>query len=143
MLQELAGAAFVVTVGDRTTERMLEFGIVPQIQVVDGVEQRQKRPAPGGSHATVTCRNPAAHITDEATSAIVQAYKRSEPIRILVSGEEDLLVVPALAYAPHKATIMYGQPGVGLVIVKVDEVSRRRALEMMELLERDDDTVAE
>lgn len=131
----VAGAAAVVTVGDRTTEKVLEYGILPDIQIVDGVERRARRTAPGGAVETITCANPPAHITAEAVSAVASAYEARRPVRILVSGEEDLLLVPALARAPAGAILMYGQPGEGLVVVRADERSKEKARRLMALLE--------
>ena len=31
--------SYVITVGDRTTERMIEFGLVPSVQIIDGIEK--------------------------------------------------------------------------------------------------------
>lgn len=131
----VAGAAAVVTVGDRTTERVLEYGILPDIQIVDGVERRSPRAPPDSAAKTIRCSNPAAHITAEAVSAITDAYAAGAPVRILVSGEEDLLLIPALAHAPPGAVLMYGQPGEGLVVVRADGHSRERARRLMALLE--------
>ena len=135
MAEVVAGAPAVVTVGDRTTEKMLGYGILPDIQIVDGVERRARRAAPGGAVETITCSNPPAHITAEAVSAVASAYEAGRPMRILVSGEEDLLLVPALARAPAGAILMYGQPGEGLVVVRADERSREKARRLMALLE--------
>ncbi len=141
--KELDGFCHIVTVGDRTTERILGFELKPDVQIVDGLEQRQKRSVPGEFLETITCINPAANITDDAVSAVIKAYSMKRPTRILVNGEEDLLVVPALLHAPKDTIVLYGQPGQGLVFVVADNTSRNRAAHMMELLERDDETVAE
>jgi hypothetical protein len=131
----VAGAAAVITVGDRTTEKILGYGILPDIQIVDGVERRSRRAAPGGAVETITCANPPAHITAEAVSAVISAYGAGRPMRILVSGEEDLLLVPALAHAPAGAILMYGQPGEGMVVVRADERTKEKARRLMALLE--------
>lgn len=129
------GVAAVVTVGDRTTEKILTYGITPDIQIVDGMEQRGRRTPPGGKIRTISCANPPAHITGEAVSAIISAYATDVPTRILVSGEEDLLLVPALVHAPDGAVLMYGQPGEGIVVVRADETSRERARLLMSMME--------
>ena len=131
----IAGAVAVVTVGDRTTERVLGYGILPDIQIVDGVERRRPRTPPDTSVRTIRCDNPAAHITSGAMAAITDAYDTDAPVRILVSGEEDLLLVPALACAPPGAVLMYGQPGEGLVVVRAEGDARDRARRLMALLE--------
>lgn len=142
MTGRLAGATCIVTVGDRTTEKVVGYGLEPDLQIVDGLERRMARAIPESDAETISCSNPAAHITEEAVSAIVRAYASDHPIRILVSGEEDLLFVPALVHAPEGAMLMYGQPGEGLVLVRADAASKERAHRILELLERDDETVA-
>lgn len=134
-MRDMAAGRKVVTVGDRTTERMLEYGIIPDVQIVDGMERREARAPPDGAPRTITCRNPPAHITGEAVSAIIEAYAADQPVRILVSGEEDLLLMPALERAPDGAILMYGQPGKGLVVVRADERTREMARRLMAVLE--------
>ena len=133
----------VVTVGDRTTERMLGYSIPVDLQIVDGVEQRMARPAPGDTYYTIRCDNPASCITQEAVSAIRRGYDIQKPVRILVSGEEDLLLLPALIYAPEGAVLLYGQPNQGVVVVYADYTSKCRGWYLMDLLEGDDETVAD
>ena len=37
----LSDNSYIVTVGDRTTEKMIEYGIIPSLQIIDGFEKRQ------------------------------------------------------------------------------------------------------
>jgi len=124
--------AFVITVGDATTEKMVQFGFNPSLQIVDSLEKRAKRDLPEGKVETVlTCTNPAAEITEESISVIRKAFGMVSPVRIVVSGEEDLLVLPVVVYAPNNSVIFYGQPNEGLVIVHVTEEIRNRARSIM------------
>ena len=124
--------SFVITVGDATTEKMVKFGFNPSLQIIDSVEKRNKRDLPEGNAATVlTCTNPAAEITDESVSLIQKSFGMTLPVRIIVSGEEDLLVLPVAVYAPDNSVILYGQPNEGLVIVHVTEEVRNRARSIM------------
>ncbi|TDA35001.1 hypothetical protein DSO05_05955 [Candidatus Nezhaarchaeota archaeon WYZ-LMO7] len=50
---------------------------------------------------------------------------------ILVKGEEDLLVIPSIIASPEGAVIAYGQPGVGVVLIKVDKDKREKARELL------------
>ena len=52
-------------------------------------------------------------------------------MRIIVKGEEDLLVLPVVLFAPEKSVVIYGQPNEGLVIVKVNEEIRNKAKSIM------------
>lgn len=125
--------AFVITVGDATTEKMLSFGFNPSLQIVDALEKRNKRDLPAGKTETIlTCTNPAAEITDESISTIRKALKMPFPVRIIVTGEEDLLVLPVAVYGPDNSVILYGQPNEGLVLVHLTEEIRNRAKSIMD-----------
>ena len=124
--------AFVITVGDATTEKMISFGFNPSLQIVDSLEKRNKRDLPGGYVKTILeCTNPAAEITEESISVIRQALSMAPPVRIIVDGEEDLLVLPVAAYAPDNSVILYGQPNEGLVLVVLTEKVRNKAKSIM------------
>ncbi len=124
--------AFVITVGDATTEKMISFGFSPSLQIVDSLEKRNKRDLPGGYvKTTLECKNPAAEITEESISTIRQAFGMAPPVRIIVDGEEDLLVLPVAVYAPDGSVILYGQPNEGLVIVFLTEEVRNKASSIM------------
>jgi len=45
---------------------------------------------------------------------------------IMVDGEEDLAVLPAVLLSPATSIVMYGQPGIGGVLVRVDDAVRKR-----------------
>ena len=124
--------SFIITVGDATTEKMIKFGFNPSLQIVDSIEKRSRRDLPEGKAETVlTCTNPAEEITQESIFTIQKAFGMTQPVRIIVSGEEDLLVLPAAVLAPNNSVILYGQPNEGLVIVSVTEEIRNRARSIM------------
>lgn len=132
ILRTMPKDAFLITVGDATTEKMIKFGLDPSLQIVDSMEKRNKRDLPMGNPRTILeCINPAAEITDESISVIKKAFQADMPVRIVVQGEEDLLVLPAALHAPENSIIMYGQPNEGLVIVTVTEEIRNKASKIM------------
>ena len=45
----------------------------------------------------------------------------SDHIQLIINGEEDLAALPAILYAPSNATIIYGMPNKGVVIVSSTE----------------------
>jgi len=130
----VAGAPCVITVGDRTTERLIESGIVPDLQIVDNHERRLSRDSPALPAGTVevTCANPPAEITDESISKIRDALSSKAPVRLTVRGEEDLLVIPACIHAPENSVVLYGQPGEGMVVVRVDDAVRRKTQTLLD-----------
>ena len=134
--KHLTDNSYIITVGDRTTEKMIDFGLIPSLQIIDGQERREKREPPKLENATeLTVDNPAAEITSQSVSLIKNAFTMKSPVRILVTGEEDLLVIPVCIHAPENAVVMYGQPHEGLVIVKVTTEIRNKAQTLLDLME--------
>ncbi len=132
----LSNDSYIITVGDRTTEKMIDFGLIPSLQIIDGVEKREKRELPKldvVSESTVD--NPAAEITLQSIDVIKQAFTLQSPVRIVVNGEEDLLVIPVCVYAPENSIVLYGQPNEGLVIVKVTPEIRNKTQGLLDLME--------
>jgi GTP-dependent dephospho-CoA kinase len=135
VLRNIHAGSFVITVGDATTEKLIKYGIMPSLQIVDGVEKRVKREMPSANVNTVlNCNNPPAEITMESVKTIKKAFQSPLPVRIAVTGEEDLLVLPAVVYAPKNSTVLYGQPNEGLVIVPIDDNVRSKAQSIMDLM---------
>ena len=131
-----SGNSYVITVGDRTTEKMIGFGLIPSLQIIDGKEKRAKREPPKLANAIeLTVDNPAAEITSQSIDIIKKAFTMQPPVRISVNGEEDLLVIPACVYAPENAIILYGQPNEGLVIVKITPEIRNKTQKLLDLME--------
>ena len=132
----LSTDSFIVTVGDRTTEKMIGFDLIPSLQIIDGQEKREKREPPKLADATeLIVDNPAAEITPQSVSAIKTAFTLQSPVRLFVNGEEDLLVLPVCVHAPENAVVMYGQPNEGLVIVKITPEIRNKAQALLDLME--------
>ena len=121
IIKKITAESIVITVGDRTTENMLQLGLKPQIQIIDGLEKRNQRIAPIDDtiNTKLSCRNPPGEITEESIQIIKKAFSSEPPVRIVVDGEEDLLVVPVCIFAPENSIVMYGQPNEGLVIVQI------------------------
>ncbi len=141
----IVGASHVITVGDRTTEKLIGFGIVPSLQIVDNQEKRLSRDPPALPSGTVevACVNPPAEITEESISRIREALLSKAPVRLTVRGEEDLLVIPACIHAPKSSVVLYGQPGEGIVVVRVDEAVRRKTQTLLDSMNQgNDETVA-
>lgn len=121
IIKEISAESVLITVGDRTTENMLQLGLKPQIQIIDGLEKRNRRvvPTDDAVNTNLSCRNPPGEITEESMQVIQKAFSSEPPVRITVDGEEDLLVLPVCMYAPENSVVMYGQPNEGLVLIHV------------------------
>ena len=139
ILYHIHDDSYVVTVGDRTTEKLLEFGIIPSLQIIDGIEQRHSRDPPllplsADDIITIPVKNPATQITQESIHAIQNAVSMNRPVRIFVNGEEDLLVLPVCIYAPDGAVVFYGQPNEGMVVTKITNKVRNKARDLLDMM---------
>ena len=133
ILKSIPTGSFVISVGDATTEKLIKYGIIPSLQIVDGVEKKVKRDLPSGDvKTTLNCINPPAEITTESLNTIKKAFQSITPVRIAVIGEEDLLVLPVVVYAPENSVVLYGQPNEGLVIVPINAEIRNKAQSVMD-----------
>lgn len=132
----------MIAVGDIVTYHLLESGIRPHVAIVDGKTKRTQVD-PEVSNAIesfdggLDVANPQSTITDDLLDAIATALNRSDPTLITVDGEEDLAALPAVLAAPDGGSVVYGQPGEGMVLVSVDAESRRRCRDLLERMESD------
>lgn len=127
----------LLTVGDVVTSHVLAAGGQPAVALVD---ERTERTAVDDSVADriagarfdreLRVTNPSATLTAELLSALRTALDSEGTTLVVVDGEEDLATLPAVVAAPTGASVVYGQPGEGMVLVPVDgpTVERMRAL---------------
>ena len=136
ILTKIGSESIVITVGDRTTENMINLGIMPQIQIVDGLEKRNQRLVPKDDtiNTNLSCKNPPGEITEESTQVIQKAFSCKPPVRIIVNGEEDLLVLSVCIFAPENSVVMYGQPNEGLVIVHITPEIRAKVQKILDVM---------
>ena len=133
--KQLSNNSYIITVGDKTTEKMIEYDIIPSLQIIDGFEKRQKREFPKhGNEFELKIDNPAAEITLESIEIIKKAFEMSSPVRLIVNGEEDLLVLPVCIHAPKNSVVLYGQPNKGLVLVQITTEIRNKAQTLLDLM---------
>lgn len=123
----------IVTIGDITTKTLLSAGVIPSLSVVDFLVARAPYPELDGRFTAlnifrVHVNSGPGFIAKEAISVIQKwASHPEEKIVLAVSGEEDLLALPAIAYAPIGAVVYYGQPGKGAVEVVISADKQREA----------------
>ncbi|WP_049983160.1 GTP-dependent dephospho-CoA kinase family protein [Halorubrum sp. BV1] len=135
----------IVAVGDVVTYHLCAAGRVPDVAVIDGKTEREavgeeiEAALADPAVRRVAVRNPAASLSAELLSALATAVADDEPVWIEVTGEEDLATLPAILAAPDGASVVYGQPGEGMVRVPVTSETRAEARELFEALDGDVD----
>ena len=138
ILSMLEGAKKIITVGDATTERLISFGIKPDIAVIDGLERRSRRERSINYHAKkMLCTNHAGTISKEAVRVLQLALETPPPVIVKVKGEEDMLALPMFTLAPKESAVLYGQPLEGIVVVKITQEKQNQAKDLMNKISGD------
>tara|TARA_B100000029_G_scaffold288206_1_gene282019 strand:- start:2 stop:499 length:498 start_codon:yes stop_codon:yes gene_type:complete len=127
-IRKIYSEKVVITVGDATSQLLLDMGLVPLLHIIDGQEKRQKRSPPlaDSINTEITVKNNAGEISDESFNLIKNIFEENPPIRLMIDGEEDLLVLPVCLFAPENSVVMYGQPNEGLVIAEITNKIREK-----------------
>jgi uncharacterized protein (UPF0218 family) len=125
----------IVSVGDTVSRNLHEHNITPHLSITDNKRMRKKiQPRTFTGKNVVHVKNPQGTITEDAITAIKEALESDEHIHIIVDGEEDLLAIVAVLYAPEKSLVVYGQPYVGVVLVKVTSEKKAEAAEILKAM---------
>ena len=112
----------------------------PSVVVVDGrIRRRKVSFTPTGEFDRVyKVANRHSTISSRAAKAIKKSVeaKTHDRMLVLVKGEEYLLALPAVLFAPLESVVCYGQPKRGMVLVKVTEEKKALALGVALRMER-------
>lgn len=128
----------LVTVGDITTKALLTAGVIPSLSIIDFLVERKPYPELDGRFAAlnifrVNVASGPGFIAREAIGVIQKwAAHPTEKLVLAVSGEEDLLALPAIAYGPVGSVVYYGQPGKGLVEVIITPEKQMEAKKLLQ-----------
>jgi len=128
----------LVTVGDVVTKHFHDLGVRPDIAVVDlRVERKEIFKSLEESNYVkgekiFYANNPAGRITPELFKTICKIIisfkkEKEEKFLLMVTGEEDLSVLPLVVVLPLNSQLYYGQPGSGMVKLIIDEGIKERA----------------
>jgi GTP-dependent dephospho-CoA kinase len=122
----------IISVGDIVSQNLHKQNIHPQLTIIDNISLRdQPMPKEVAVEKTVYVENPQGTITQETILAVKKALDENEHTHIVVSGEEDLLTLIAVLYAPENAFVVYGQPHLGIVVVKVTSERKSQVQEFL------------
>lgn len=154
----VAGAPAVVAVGDVVSLTLKLLGITPRLFVCDYQTQRGV-PSGSGTYTkglvsnetalyemelgnwgdvAFAVRNPAGTITRQAWDAIAIGLDHPDgPVRVQVTGEEDLLAIPCFLEAPAGSIVLYGLPHKGVVAVTVDAAFQARVAALLAKFQRE------
>jgi uncharacterized protein (UPF0218 family) len=125
----------VITIGDVVSRSLLQKGIRPKLVVFDE-RTRRRRYARFPRHliSDYCLRkvvNPAGTISSEAYEELKRLISLSGQSAVKILGEEDLLGLLAIEFAPVGSLVFYGQPDMGIIAVKVDKESKATACSVL------------
>lgn len=124
---------FCISVGDIAAISLLKQKITPDLAIVDLKTKRQPtflNLSALGLKPGLLAHNPPGSITTDLADKILSCLSQKIPT-LLVDGEEDLAVLPAILLSPLKTTIYYGQPDKGLVKIIVTEKTKQKAQNLL------------
>ncbi len=136
----------IIAIGDVTTKVLHQQGFHQALSIIDFFVERRKQntslSALGfvGDETTYKSINPHATITPSLWTGCGDAFsqiQKEKKVILIVDGEEDLAVFPALLLAPDGFTICYGQPGIGMVVIPVNRKTKEQALTLLLQFQRD------
>ena len=128
----ISGAPMAVCVGDYVSRFCVGLlGPARSSIIYDGRTRRgATKPPQAAGYRVVRVVNPPGGLTPSAVLAACRAA-REPGLAVEVEGEEDMMALPALACSMPGGLVLYGLPGRGTVVVRVDEGVAADALERM------------
>jgi pantetheine-phosphate adenylyltransferase len=138
VIKSLDKHTMLIAVGDIVASSAKQTGRLADISIIDGLTRRAVlEPEHVVSFGNIKKRkthNPAGSITYDAARSLQEAITDYETTHaeqlIVVSGEEDLLAIPAILLAPLKSVVLYGQFDQGIVVVHVSEQNKKRVQDL-------------
>lgn len=123
---------FIIVVGDITTYKFIQNKITPHVSLFDLKSERNEindsKVLDTLTHSLKTLPNPNGTISVNTVEQLHQSIQTiiisKNKVSIKIEGEEDLLVLPLVLLSPLNARIFYGQPGEGIVEIKVSEQTK-------------------
>ncbi len=123
-IKEEVGDARVIAVGDIVSKKAEEVGIDLKVKIIDYRTRREEMEKYQVEGKVFKAKNPPGHITKELWDAVHEAVNYPEKAVVVVEGEEDLAVIPAVIEADWGDYVIYGQPDEGVVLVSCDDDSK-------------------
>jgi len=126
----------LILVGDTVSRNAIQMHMKPDVIIVDNMEKREKAAQfdYAAEHIFRT-QNRAGTIESGAWQIVDEAVRKGKSV-VVVEGEEDLLTLPAILSSPDNSLVVYGQPSVGIVLVRVSPEKKKDITRLVEQMER-------
>jgi len=129
----------IIAVGDRVSHDIVNSGLEADIYVTDGKTEQEKfgKEIDIVAKKTFEAENPAGKITGEAWKAMRKASAMNCKTHVEIEGEEDLMGLPAVVFAPEDAVVVYGLWDRGAVLMEASRENKEFVKDILGL-ERSD-----
>ena len=125
---------YIATIGDICTIKIFEQIREPNLAIVDlktkrniSLDNNQLKTIMKIGINKIEVENPPGSISNQMWKAIESSFSNENNTRITVKGEEDLATLAVISMAPKGAKVIYGMPDRGMVVVDVNQQSKKRA----------------
>ncbi|MEZ0289939.1 MAG: DUF359 domain-containing protein [Sulfolobales archaeon] len=125
-------------VGDLVVKSFIEIGFIPHRAFIDRKTLRDRYIDTSDIEKLYNeigivryLKNPPGHINIEVIDLIKQVSLESKKQLVIVIGEEDLISLAIMAFAPLGDYLVYGLPSRGVLVILLDESMRRKAEEVL------------
>ena len=135
----LLDSEYIATIGDICTLKIFDEIREPELCIIDmktkrdtplDVTQKDKMEKIGKRRINVD--NKAGTISKELWASIDEAIKTHINTKIVVNGEEDLATLAVISMVKIGAKVIYGMPDKGMVVVDVNQRSKKKANDFLE-----------
>lgn len=123
--------SIVIAVGDVVASSLLSSQLEPSVCIFDGISNRLPLATasihPNLQVAHYNISNSAGSINTRYADVFLKALKDVESgnkVNIKVDGEEDLLALPSILFAPLNSYVLYGLPNIGICAIYITEESK-------------------
>ncbi|MDO8657694.1 MAG: pantetheine-phosphate adenylyltransferase [Candidatus Levybacteria bacterium] len=143
-LKKTIDSSRAITIGDVVTKSFNNHSIQQKVSVVDFFVGREKKFSNFkelgflNNEKVLAADNPSGCITPglfksafEIINSLYSKLNNKGRLVLKINGEEDLAVLPFLLCCPLGFEIFYGQPGEGMVRLKVSERSKEKAYNLV------------
>ncbi|HIE41237.1 MAG TPA: DUF359 domain-containing protein [Candidatus Aenigmarchaeota archaeon] len=108
----------IITIGDKSTQTVLELKLKPKFAIVDYKIERKNINYNYNFHKKVKVDNKPNTISEKAIKKI-KKYLKKKDILLEVNGEEDLLALPCILNSNIGDIVLYGQPDEGIIFIEI------------------------
>ena len=136
-------SSMIMAVGDIVVESLINQGINPDLKIIDFKSRRQHLI----NLKSKVNKDNKAHINIPGTINLKTVTALKDSIRsiitnknnnswFVVEGEEDLLALPVIIYVPLNSLVIYGLRDKGIIIIKVTDKEKDKALRLLKLFNK-------